>query len=151
MENMKIKLVKAHEQQLKRPDVQAELKSAQDMVDHLPNQLTEPTVYLVFGHGTYNDYEKKMTSILVFLNNTGKTLKAFRAVIRLRSQLPGMQIAKSTIEFNNDFLGDLGPQEGVLVHLNIPVRGLDSDREFTAKEISGEMSDVEIVYMPDEE
>ncbi|MBQ8148189.1 MAG: hypothetical protein IJ040_05295 [Lachnospiraceae bacterium] len=151
MENMTIKLVKEHEAQLKKPEIQAELKAAQDMINRLPNQLTAPTVYLVFGGGTYRDFEKKMTSVLIFLNNTGKTLKAFRAVIRLKSQIPGVQIAKATMEFDHDFLGDLAPQEGVLVHLNIPVKGLNEDYEFAANEITGEVSDVEIVYLPIEE
>ena len=151
MEKITVRLAKEHEQQINRPDVKAELDNVQNMITNLDVQLTAQTVYLVFCGGNYSDYEKKMTSVLVFINNTEKTLKAFRSVVRLRSQIPGMQIATTTVAFDHTFLGDLRPQEGVLVHLNIPVKGLVADKALSPKEITGEMSDVEIAYVQGEE
>ena len=54
------------------------------------------------------------------------------------------QIAKTTIDFDEPFMGILNPEEALLVHLGIPVKGLSNDENFMASDISGNFEDVRI-------
>ncbi len=54
------------------------------------------------------------------------------------------QIAKTTIDFDEPFMGTLNPSDALLVHLGIPVKGLSNDEHFMVSDISGNFEDVRV-------
>lgn len=146
MRNIKIKLVKAHLCQYKDLEIQRELDSVQCAINEMKFSLDQEAVYMVFIKGIYDDFNKKMTTALVFINNTGKSITELSGVVRIRAKEPKINIAKARINFDEQFLGEIDDKEGILIHLNIPVKGLNKNREFEANEMMGEFSDVKITY-----
>ena len=67
MNNIKVKLVEAHQSQLKNFDVKKELQSVQEYVNGLEIELENRTVFLVCIQGNYDDFGKRT-------NATSKTL-----------------------------------------------------------------------------
>ena len=53
-----------------------------------------------------------------------------------------VQFAKATIDFDEAFMGKIENNEGMLVHLNIPTRGL-----FKSTELEVEFTDVRVTYV----
>lgn len=50
--------------------------------------------------------------------------------------------------FNPTFLGELQNNQGFLIHINVPVNGLEGDKEiYQATEITGEVKDVEVFFL----
>ena len=67
-------------------------------------------------------------------------------VTHIHTNTEGIQFAKTTIDFDEEFMGVLCDNEGLLVHLNIPVRGLEGNRTFTEKELEVQFADVRVTY-----
>lgn len=42
--------------------------------------------------------------------------------------------------------GEIKPNEGMLIHIEVPVRSLKEDQMFDASDMTGELFDVEIAY-----
>lgn len=146
MKKIQIKLAKAHSFQYKNQEIKKELDSIQCAINEMKIQLDKEAVYMVFIKGIYDDFNKKMTTALVFINNTGKAITELGGVVRLKAKEPQIHIAKATINFDEPFLGEINDKEGILIHLNIPVKGLNKNRIFEANEIMGEISNVKVTY-----
>lgn len=146
-----LKLVKEHEVQNKNIDVKKELKSIQDYIDEIPSNLKENAFHMLIIKGLYDDFTKRMTAALVFINSTGKTINEMHGVLCLKSNEPGINIAKTTINFDKEFMGTLENRKAILVHFNIPVKGISTDREFSIKDLESEFSDVRVTYEEENE
>ena len=66
-----------------------------------------------------------------------RKISELHGVIHIHTNTEGIQFAKTTIDFDEEFMGVLCDNEGLLVHLNIPVRGLEGNRTFTEKRVGG--------------
>ncbi|MGM9972533.1 MAG: hypothetical protein ACI33K_00625, partial [Clostridiaceae bacterium] len=73
----------------------------------------------------------------LFVNKTDKPLKELHGDLRLKFTTKNALIAKTTIKFDENFMGELPEDNGLLVHLGIPVKGLEQDEVFTIKDVSG--------------
>lgn len=51
---------------------------------------------------------------------------------------------RNGIDFDEPFMGTLNPEEALLVHLGIPVKGLKNDENFMVSDIHGNFEDVRI-------
>ena len=127
MENIRVKLAQAHQMQNRDFDVKKELRSVQEYIDVL-------------------HFEMRPAS-MVFINNTGKAIRELHGVVRLKTPNPMIKIAKTTINFDEPFMGIVDDHEAILVHFNIPVKGLEEKREFTGKDFSGEFSEDKVTYV----
>ncbi len=141
---MRVKLVKAHEGQMKIPGVKEELTEVQRYVDGNRFELPMGSMGMLFIYGSYDDFTKKMSSVIVFANNTGKAIDEIYGTMRFELPEGGVEFAKTTVGFDREFLGRVEQGEAVLVHLSIPVKGLDGDREFKAPELKKEFGDVRV-------
>lgn len=147
MEMINIKIAQAHEDQKKNFDVQREIKSVQGYFDTTEFNFNSETVSLLFLRGYYDNFAKTMNTALVFVNKMGNAVSELHGVIRIHANIEGIQFAKTTIDFDEKFMGVLCDNEGLLVHLSIPTRGLEEDRKFTTKELEVQFTDVRVTYV----
>jgi len=141
---MKIIVAKAHEEQLKDNETKREYDSVCEAMNAVSLDYKGGTVNFVFIKGLYNHFEKKMTTACVFVNKTDKSIIGLHGKLRLRFNTLQAQIATTTIDFDPDFFGQLNPDEGMLVHINIPVKGLTEDMELRISDITGDFSEVSV-------
>ena len=148
MNNIKVKLVEAHQSQLKNFDVKKELQSVQEYVNGLEIELENRTVFLVCIQGNYDDFGKRTNTVFVIINNCGKAIRELHGVIKVKSCiLHTVQFAKATIDFDEALMGKIENNEGMLVHLNIPTRGLNQNKIFKSTELEVEFTDVRVTYV----
>ena len=146
MGKINVKIAQAHENQMRNFDVQREMKSVQNYFDTTELDFNSEAVSLMFLSGQYNDFAQTMNTALVFVNKMGQKISELHGVIHIHTNTEGIQFAKTTIDFDEEFMGVLCDNEGLLVHLNIPVRGLEGNRTFTEKELEVQFADVRVTY-----
>ena len=146
--NMPIRIVlaKEHQEQLQDEEIKKEYESIRDAFLSTNLNYQEGTINCIFIKGVYHNDEEKMTAACVFVNKMDKPVKEIHGVLRLKFQSLDAQIAKSTLDFDEDFMGDLAPDEGLLFHINIPVRGLSEDEVFLIEDIEGAFDEVRVTY-----
>lgn len=141
---MKVILAKAHAAQLEDPDVKMELDSVNEAVNSVQINYNDNAVNFVFIKGIYDHSERKMITACLFVNKYGQSIQELHGVLRLRFNNRSALIAKSTIEFDEHFMGTLKNDEALLVHISIPVKGLDANENFSFDDISGSFDDVRV-------
>lgn len=139
---------RALEYQTKDPEIRREMASVKAYIDGIKFGL-EQNISIVLLQGNYNDFEKKMNTVIAFVNKLPKTIKELHCVLSFSSGIQDVQIANATINFTEDFMGELLPDDILLVHINIPVKGLTEDRLFTNKELNYVVNDVRVTYLED--
>lgn len=72
MKDVIVKLVEAHQNQLRDFDVKKELRSIQSYISQLKVELDEKSVYILVLKAIYNNYSKRATTVMVFINNMEK-------------------------------------------------------------------------------
>lgn len=150
MENIIIKLANAHQNQLRDFDVKREIKSVQEYINSLKLRFDDNTVCLVCLRGYYDDFTKKTNTAFIFINQLGKPIKELHGEIRINVESKEVKFAKTTIDFDEKFIGILQHNEGMLVHIDIPTRGLCSDTLFTTNELNVQFTNVRITYVDEE-
>lgn len=141
---IKVILAKAHRGQIEDAEIKKELCSVEAELNRVGLPFREGTVNFVFIKGIYLDSEKKMLTACLFVNKMDKPISELHGVLRLRFRSKKAQIAKTTIDFDEPFMGTLNPEEALLVHLGIPVKGLKNDENFMVSNIHGNFEDVRI-------
>jgi hypothetical protein len=137
-----IVLAKAHTIHLQDEELRQEYESIRHAFLSIPLNYQEGTINFVFLKGVYSDFDKKMTTVCVFVNKLGKPIKEIHGVLKLRFRSVDAEIAAATMDFDEDFTGILQPDEGLLFHINLPVKGLGKDQEFFIQDIEGFFDEV---------
>lgn len=143
--SIKIKVAELHKQQIENVEVQKELESIQNYFDSETLELTDDTINFVFVKGDYNHIKRTMVVIGIYINNTIKRISGIESTLRLRFKNLDAHLAVVSGFYPPEFLGVLEPKEGVLLHLEIPVKGLKEDRVFTVKEIEGHLENIKLL------
>lgn len=141
---IRIVVAKAHQHQLETTQAGEECRRIQESLQQAQLDYKEGTVNAVFISGSYSDFAKKMTAACVFVNKTGQAIKELHGILRLQFQAQEAEIAGTILDLDEAFLGRLAPDEGLLIHLNIPVRGLREDRVYGIRDVRGCFEDVRI-------
>lgn len=141
---IKVTLAKAHQAQIEDVEIKKELCSVEAELNKVDLPFQNDTINFVFIKGMYLDSEKKMLTSCLFVNKMDKPISEIHGVLRLSFKSRKAQIAKTTINFDEPFMGTLNPEEALLVHLGIPVKGLANDENFMVSDISGNFEDVRI-------
>lgn len=140
-----VKLPKALEYQIEDADIQKELLSVEEYIQRIDFG-EEECIIVVPLRGSYNDFEKRMNTAIVFVNRLKETISELHCRISFPSDLDDVQIANMTVDFDKNFLGLMGANEAVLAHFNVPVKGLTGDRVFTTRELACSVYDVRVTY-----
>lgn len=147
MNKIHIKLAQAHENQSKNFDVQREIKEIQEYCNLTEIKLEAESINVMCLRGDYDNFQKATKVVFVFINYIGKTIKELHGDIRIYVDNEKVQFAKTTIDFDENFMGNLQCNEGMLVHLNIPTRGLSEDKSFKTKDLEVQFTDVRVTYV----
>lgn len=139
-----LKVADAHINQLSDQEIKKEFDSIQTGLNENDFPFKDGTVNFVFVKGVYLHAERKMVTACVFVNKYGKTISELHGVLRLRFNDRNALIAKATVDFDKEFMGTLDPDQALLVHLNIPVKGLEKDEMFTVSDISGSFDGIRV-------
>lgn len=142
--SIEIIVAKAHQGQLEDVDIKREVESiAKEMavtdLDYIDN-----TVNLVFVRGIYKHSERKMITVCLLVNKTKETLIEIHGDLRLKFVSEKALIAKTAINFDESFIGEIKSNQALLFHLGIPVKGLVCDRVFTINDIVGSFENVRV-------
>lgn len=143
-----VKVPKAYEYQLKDNDILREVSSVQDYIQRIDFG-NEEGVYVVLLRGTYRDIEKKMNTAFAFVNKLKAPIKDLYCRITLSSSIEKAEFAHMNVSMDHEFMGTVGVNEALLVHFNIPVKGLTEDRVFSNKEIEYAVDDIRVVFSED--
>ena len=143
---IKVILAKAHQGQLEDAEIKKELCSVEAELNKVDLPFQEKTINFVFIRGIYLDSEKKMLTACLFVNKMGEPITELHGVLRLSFKNRKTQIAKTTVDFDEPFMGVLNPDEALLVHFGIPVKGLSDNEEFAVSNVTGSFEDVRVTY-----
>ena len=149
--SIKIKVPEIHKNQLENPQIKNELEEVQDIFNKADFPFVEDTINFVFLKGEYHNIEKKMVIIGVFVNKTSEMIQGINASIRLKFRHLNAEIMPMTVAFPEEFVGRLVPDEGLLFHLSMPVKGLKEDAVFASKDIAGGIENVMLLKSEEKE
>lgn len=139
-----LKVADAHMNQLSDPEIKKEYDSIQTGLDNNSFNFKDGTVNFIFVKGIYLHTERKMVTACVFVNKYGKSISELHGELRLKFKERNALIAKATVDFDKDFIGALEQDQALLVHLNIPVKGLEEDEIFTISDITGSFDGIKV-------
>lgn len=143
---MELKIAKAHEQQLADPDIKLEFEGIRNMLNNTNLSFVDGRINFVLVKGIYVHAERKMVTACLFVNKLDKPVRELHGVLRLAFQEKQAQIAKTTVNFDEPFMGVINPNEALLVHLGIPVRGLEADEAFSVGHLHGRFEEVRVSF-----
>ena len=144
---IEVGLCKAHEHQKDNFDLIKELSRIQDYINKNNYSVLEGMVdFLILG-AYYNDFEKKTLFTAVLTNNTGKAICEYHSVVRIACKDDEkIEFAKMTMDFDKEFLGTIENERAVLLHLNIPTRGLREDMAIRLSSLVVKVDDTRVTY-----
>ncbi|CAK7060380.1 MAG: hypothetical protein EUB_03467 [Eubacterium sp.] len=149
--SIKIRVPEINKKQLENPQIKNELEEVQDIFKKADFPFVTDTVNFVFLKGQYYNIEKKMVIIAVFVNKTNEVIQGINASIRLKFRQLNAEIMPMTVAFPEEFVGHLAPDEGLLFHLSIPVKGLKEDVVFSSRDIAGGIENVTLLKSEEKE
>ena len=143
-----VKVPQAYEYQLKDNDILREISSVQDYIQKIDFG-DEEGVFVVLLRGIYRDIKKKMNTAFAFVNKLNAPIKDLYCRISLSANIENVEIAHMNVSMDHEFMGMIGVNEALLVHFNIPVKGLTESRTFSNKEIKYSVDDIRVVFSED--
>lgn len=142
---MKVNVPVVHRERLLRGTLQQQMDGLGEALSEMHFQ--DNAVNFVFVNGEYSDFDKKMLTSCVLVNKMGKPITEIHGRIELNFRSIQGQIAFYVIDLLEPFMGVLQPDEGLFFTVNIPVKGLDADREVSYSDIAGRFEDVRVTYL----
>lgn len=106
-----------------------------ESVDYPENQLN-----MMYFQGVYTDIDKSMNVLVVFINNTKQIIGGFEADFALRTLRDQSEIPQLRITLGHDYVGNLAPDEALIVQFDLPVKGLDKDHIYFSDEVEAYIS-----------
>lgn len=140
--NIKLKVAQPHEDQLKDQDLKREFDEIQSLANQF--EYKEDTINLAVIKGIYKHIERRMITACVFVNKIRYPIKELHGELRLRFKEKTALIAKATIDFDEMFIGNLDNDEALLVHIGLPVKGLEADEVFESNKMSVDFSNIRV-------
>jgi hypothetical protein len=144
-EEIKIVVAEAHKLQLDNSAVSDELNEVQAYFDQNKFDFQENTINFVFLKGEYSQIKRTMVVMGVFVNKISPIVFSFNAKLKLKFKDLKAQIATTKVTFPQEFIGELNYNEGMLFHIEIPVKGLEQDEQFKFSDIDGQLVEVEVL------
>lgn len=142
---MKLRVVAPHGYRMgSNADVDLELRDVQRYLDQGSVPFAAGEIGFSPLTGTYVHADRKLHLVGVIANLLEVPIVEVRGVISLSLPDARAQVARATIDFDEDYLGVLEAGDALLFHLGVPVRGLDADRRFQAGDFAGSFTDVRV-------
>lgn len=147
MEKIKIVLAKAHEEQIKNPDIQKEVMDVQQFFDENSFPFEEGKIHYVILRGNYEPIDKSMTVAGVFVNHSGSPIKALKGSLQLElKENQEAAFPKMDFQFPPEFLGEINHKEGFIIHVKVPAENMPEEkRVYQATELAGRIGDIQVI------
>lgn len=145
--SINVVLAKAHLQQLKDEGLKKEYESIKELYKDVPLNYKENTINFVFVKGIYDHFERKMLVVCLFVNKIDKPIKEISGQINMEFSNKNAQIANITFYFDEEFLGTLNKDDALLVHFQVPVKGLKENTEIFSRDLKGTLDDVHVTFL----
>ncbi|QAA34558.1 hypothetical protein [Clostridium manihotivorum] len=142
---IKIKVAKVHESQLGDEEIKREVSEVQEFFNTTDFQYSEGTINFVMLRGIYTHVKRSMLIVGVYVNKTDKCIHGISSELNLKFKNLNAQILTIETMFPEEFIGKLDVDEGLLIHIDVPVIGLDKDAIFNINDISGGLSNVKLI------
>ena len=142
---IKIKIPEMHKAQGETPEVKAEVEEVQHIFDQVDFHFQPDTINFVFLKGQYLNLEKTMVVMATLVNRTQNTVCGIKARLHLTFTQGSGEILPVILTFPREFLGVLKPDEGVLCHISVSVKGLTQDAVYTIRDIGGGLDQVQYI------
>ncbi|WP_458459540.1 hypothetical protein [Pseudobutyrivibrio sp.] len=142
--SIKVVVAKAHKNQLNNADAIEEINNIEEIVNENDIVFKENTINYFFIKGFYNHKNRSMLTIGLLVNKMDSPVKEVHGALRMKFKHEQALIAKATLDFDEQFIGVINPDEALLVHLNVPVKGLEKDKEFYKVDLDGSFDDVRV-------
>lgn len=88
-----------------------------------------------------------MNAAVVFVNNLENPISELHGIMKFYSTMENVEFAKTTINFDANFMGEVFVDEAILVHFNIPVKGMKSNMEFKTNDLKCVFEEVRVTYV----
>ena len=147
MRDVIVKLVEAHQNQLRDFDVKKELRSIQSYISQLKVELDEKSIYILVLKAIYDNYSKRATTVMVFINNMEKSIKELHGIVEIEVVNYDEEFARATLNIDEKFMVKVENKEAILIHLDIPVKGLTEDKVFEQNDLEVKFTDVRVTYV----
>lgn len=134
-----------YEGQAKTEKGRMELEDIQRYMDGIDIEFPPSSVLYMALKGRYTHINRSMFLIGVLINNSDKVILGLDAQLRLKLMDTPADAAKLHLKFPPEFVGKLGPAQAMLIHLSVPVRGLDGDAGFEANQITSSLDAVQVL------
>lgn len=144
---VRIKVAKQHENQLKDKNIKREVEEVQKFFDTTDFKYSEGTINFVILKGVYSHIKRSMLVIGVYINKTDSSIYGISSELHLKFKNINGEIMPISVAFPEEFIGELKIDEGLLVHFDAPVVGLNKDQIFNANDISGELNHIKLIKM----
>ena len=145
-----IKLPKEYLEGSQKGDFEKELLNVQSYFDGTGLQFEKGFINFAFLKGFYSHMNRSTLVLGVFLNTLSDEVFALSGNLSLRHINDGCFSAEVDILVQEESIGQLKTNEGVLVYLEIPTQGVSGNMIFEADEIEATFADVEYVKRSDE-
>lgn len=142
---IKIKVAKGLENQLKNKEVATEVMEVQKLFDTSNFNYSDGTINFVILKGIYSHIKRRMCVIGVYVNKSDSCILGLGCTLDLKFKNIDAKIMTADVAFPNEFIGSLDVDEGLLMHLDIPVMGLSEDAIYDINDINGELSNVKLI------
>ncbi|MBC1420506.1 hypothetical protein [Listeria seeligeri] len=142
-----IKLVvqKKYQQEMTE-DAKKELASVQAYLDTNPMELQKNTINCLILEGRTIEIREKMHVVLVLVNECEFPVTAmkFQFKITCKNEEDNIQFAEATIYLDHDYLGKLNKREGIIFHIEIPIKGKPRKAIYKNSDLNGELKQVQV-------
>lgn len=142
---VKIKIAKAHENQLNDEEIKRELTEVQEFFNTTDFQYSEGTINFIMLRAIYTHIKRSMIIIGVYVNKTDKCVHGLGSELNLKFKKLNAKILTINTTFPEEFIGKLDIDDGLLIHIEVPVIGLERDAVFNINDISGELSNIKLI------
>lgn len=142
---VKIKIAKKHESQLEDKDIKREVDEVQEFFNTANFEYSDGTINFVMLKGIYSHIKRSILIVGVYVNKTDSCVYGISSELNLKFTNIDAKIMTPNTIFPEEFIGKLEVDEGLLVHLDIPVIGLNGDAVFDIKDISGELNNIKLI------
>ncbi|MBC1343621.1 hypothetical protein HB799_06070 [Listeria welshimeri] len=123
-----------------------EQKDVQDFINNQQLKMHKGTVNCIVLRGEYIAIRKKMHVSFVLINNCDFGVESIKLNLQFESnKLNELKFAIATIIFDSKYLGKLENDEGIIVHMEVPVLGTVNKLIYKSTELKAILDNVEVI------
>lgn len=114
----------------------------QSFFDQQPADIWDGRAVFLPFQAQYTNVDKRARILYVLVNDSERTINGVTGSLLLKLPIENAQAASSQIDFPQEFIGEIHPQEAVLFFIDTPVKGLYEDQVFHMPDLNLYIKDI---------